>query len=98
VDTCKPDRGSLLLGDSHLKRLLYADNTTITTGLRAGRGTFDSSVLLRNATFGGDVDFGDATVGGDLFMSGSSFAGKVNLGRAEVEGSLLLSNGAIFDS
>lgn len=89
--------GSLLLGDSHLKRLLYADNATITGGLRAERATFDSSLLLRNATFGGDVDLGDATVGGDLFMSGSSFAGKVNLSRAEVKGGLFLSNRATID-
>jgi hypothetical protein len=42
--------GGKQLGNAQLKRLFYADNTIITGGLRAERGTFDSPLLLRNAT------------------------------------------------
>ena len=89
--------GDLLLADSHWKRLLSLEGTTVTGTLSGERMMSDSSVLLRqHAVFQQGVALSEARISGDLDMAASSFEKEVGGNRLDVEGTLFLNNHAKF--
>jgi hypothetical protein len=83
--------GALDLSAAQLSGRLILEGTKL-AGLYGNDLRSSQSLLLRNATFTGDVFLQDAKIGGNIELSGSILEKKLQADRLQVSGSLFLQN------
>jgi cytoskeletal protein CcmA (bactofilin family) len=89
--------GRLILDDSHWKRLLSLEGSTIAGEFSGERMVSESSILVRgNAAIEGNVNLRGAKIAGDLKMDTSSFRKAVNADSMSVAGNLFMRGRATF--